>query len=172
MVAQPVPAGKADVERLSEIDDDVVKSFTSWDDIQTYFASEGIAVSTGLEISDGFVLLDEGEKKRFVNVPLMIIDWRFFDGDFGEAVTFRFMTSEGGKFRGNDGSTGIYQQLKDLTKTREAEGHKAPTQACAVRKGFQESEYTIDKRDGHALERGEEIPSEFKSKASTFYLRF
>lgn len=172
MVAQPQVATSRDVAMANEIPEEVVKGFTSFDDARAYFQSEGIEVSTGLEISDGFVLLDEGEKTRFVGQPLLFIDWRFYDGEFGEAVTFRFMAADGGRFRGNDGSTGIKDQLKEITAIREKEGHKAPTQALAVRKGFQESTYYVHKDDGHVIERGENVPDEKKRKASTFYLRF
>lgn len=172
MVAQPAVASSADVDRLQEIPDEIAKGFQSWEDVKQYFQSEQIEISTGLEITDGFVLLEEGDKSKFVRQPLMILDWRFFDGEFGEAVTFRFMTPDGQKYRGNDGSTGIKDQLKQITATRIKEGHKSPQQGCAVRKGFEESVYYVHKDDRHIIGRGEAVPENMKVKASTFYLKF
>lgn len=155
-----------------EIPDDVARELLSWEDAQAYFKQEGIEVSTGLEISDGFIL---SENKNILNdQPFLIVDWKFYDGEFGDAVTFRVITPDGRRFRFNDGSTGVKDQLVELTQKRVDAGNQNPTKGAAVRKGFRESEYWIDKKSGHALSRGDlaTIPEDQRAKASTFYLQF
>lgn len=95
--------GTFDTDRLHEIQgfQDAVKAIE---------AEFGSVVDASNEIGDGFPILDN--KNRLIDVPFLIMDWDYFDGSFGNTVlTMRVVTDTGQKWRVNDGSTGIQQQL-------------------------------------------------------------
>jgi len=89
-------------------------------------------------IGDGFELLESDEKKRLVKVPLMFASWTFSDGDHGEFASVRVVTMKNDKFIINDGSTGIYRQLKDYTEQFGATG------GLFIQRGLRVSEYTYE----------------------------
>lgn len=103
------------------------------------------------EFGDGFALLDKNEKGRLVGVPFIILDWNFWEGDFGEAVTLKVITNANEKFRVNDGSTGIRDQMKAIAE-------KGEQRAIYVKKGLRRSDYEYQDKDGS------------KKPATTFYL--
>jgi hypothetical protein len=152
----------------------VVQSFTSFDDVENYFASQGIALSSGEEISDGFE--STADKDQFINTSLVLIDWHLFESsEFGgQAMTIRAMTLLGGKYRISDGSTGIMQQLMELTEVRLKQNHPSPNAGLIVRGGLSKSVFWVSTDTGKAISEAdaEKLPKDKKKKASTYYLAF
>jgi hypothetical protein len=81
-------------------------------------------------LGNGFNVLPTADKGRLVGVPFLIMEWRFYQGDQGEAVALMLVTEQGEKLIVNDGSTGIREQLKSL-----------PRKPVIVRRGLVCSDY-------------------------------
>lgn len=64
-------------------------------------------------IGNGFALLDD--KKKLVDVPFIVLQWKFNAGTFGEFATMLVITQKNEKFIVSDGS-GIPDQLKEVTE--------------------------------------------------------
>jgi hypothetical protein len=162
----------ATVATLDQIPLEVVKSFENIADVQEYFASLGVEISSGEEITDGYEKLEN--KDRLLDTPIVLIDWSEFQSkEYGATATsVRIMTFAGEKFRIADGSTGIFRQLEEISNVRVKAGHKTPTQGLIVRGGLRKSEYWVSTVDGRALteEEAEQTPKELKKKATTYYL--
>lgn len=180
MVARNTPAKTEDpaVEvytRRNELPVSVVQSFHTVADVEAFFADQGIELSSGEEISDGFE--STKDKDKLINTTFVIIDWNLFtSSDFGGAdvMTIRLMTLAGEKYRISDGSTGIAQQLTDITKVRMDAKHPAPNAGLIVKGGLSKSEYWVSEADGKAMSdaEAEATPKDLKKKASTYYLVF
>jgi hypothetical protein len=136
-------------------------------------AMEAVENATGVPVEDasdygtGFDVLSTDAKGTLCGVPFVIVEWRFNEGDAGEFVSVSLVTEDGRKLVLNDGSTGIYQQLKEITGERLARGITAQT-GLAVRKGLRVNEYEYSPTLGRAVKRGESAPD--KAKAKTYYL--
>lgn len=102
------------------------------------------------EIGDGFKLLET--KDQLIGVPMILLTWDFSIGDFGEFVSIRLVTKDGGKFIVNDGSTGIRDQLIQYTAKKGRKG------GLVCDKGLRRSDYEYTDEKGQ------------KSKAQTYYL--
>lgn len=76
------------------------------------------------------------DKSKLVNRPIMLVHWNFYDGDYGEFVSAWVMTPEGERFIVNDGSTGMYAQLRTLTDTKNIRS------MLLVKRGLRASDYT------------------------------
>lgn len=144
--------------------DAVATSFESFEDALAYFnANEGI-VNIGDVAGDGYILTRD--KEQLVNVPFVVIDWRDVVDDATARMyaTIRLITSDGRKYRINDGSTGIYQQL---TEIRDRHGL---SRGIAVAKGLFKSEYLVS-NDEHNY--GQVVAKDYSGKkgpAATYYL--
>ena len=135
--------------KLKTLSDDAALAIRSVDDLMAAVAAE---YGNGVEmldvadvVGDGFVLLDRSQKDRLVSVPFVIVDWRFIDSDKfqrdGKPLSFatiRVITDSGQKFRINDGSTGIYQQLKTVTE------RTGRNQLMKVAGGLTRSDYEVE----------------------------
>lgn len=55
------------------------------------------------------------DKTQLVGVPFVLVHWNFYDGDMGEFVSMWVVDKDDRRFIVNDGSTGIYAQLRALT---------------------------------------------------------
>lgn len=115
----------------------------------------GATVVSSESLGDGFTLYED--KEDLVGLPMMFISWSFSQGDFGSFVAARVLVqypgnAEAQKYVITDGSTGIYQQLKDL-----AERGDGPQILMAPR-GLRKSEYT------YTDDKGEKRP------AVTYYI--
>lgn len=110
-------------------------------------------------IGDGFALLTTDQKQQLVGVACLFLSWSFSAsevGERGEFVTARVVTSDGRKVVVNDGSSGVYQQLKDYTTESGRDG------GLIVARGLRRSDYTYTVTDGK--DAGKEKP------ATTYYL--
>lgn len=110
----------------------------------------GAVLSSSKLFGDGSEFIRD--KEKLVGVPLMILDWRFIvDEETGrEYVNVLVMNQQGNKARFNDGSTGVYEQLKSVTDQYGVIG-------ITCKFGLRKSEYTKEV-DGK------------KEKAVTYYL--
>lgn len=104
------------------------------------------AVFGGLEeagtvLGDGFTLLKtDGAKARLVGKPMLLLEWSFYPGEFGEDfAALRIVAQEDNgtisKYIVNDGSTGIAKTLREYTANTGRSG------GLLVRNGFRESSY-------------------------------
>lgn len=127
-----------DMEKSSAYSEDALRNATSLADyIALTEEQHGQIVDAGTEIGDGFTLTED--LSPFKGVPVVLMEWAFRDGNFGEYVSIRFVAQHPqlGLFRGiyNDGSTGICKQLREYTdRTGKAGG-------LASKSGFRVSEY-------------------------------
>lgn len=113
--------------------------------------------SADVLVVDDYQKLDD--KSQLVNVPFFINRWWFTEGDMGEFAVLRCITSrpvrtgagDTTKVVVSDGSTGIFKQLREVTKKTQK------TAALMVRHGLRVSQYTADTESGPKM-------------AETFYL--
>jgi len=99
-------------------------------------------------VIDDYQKLDD--KSQLINVPFFINRWWFTEGDMGEFAVLRCVTQrpvrtgagETDKVVLSDGSTGIYKQLREVTKKTQK------TAALMVRHGLRVSQYTADTETG------------------------
>lgn len=132
----------------------------SFDDVLSAFQSQGVVPEDFNDYGTGFGLLKD--KGALVNVPFMILEWRFNDGDFGEFVSAMVVTKHNEKWVLNDGSTGIRDQLKMVTAQRVTNGHPHPQAGLLVSNGLTRSDYIADIPNA----KGEIVPT----PATTYYL--
>lgn len=112
------------------------------------------------DVLPDFEVLDKEEKSRLVGKDIILLDWRFNtsktvvkNGRPAEFVSVLVMDLEtSDKCIINDGSTGIYTQLKVVTNTLNIQG------GLRVRNGLRQSDYPKDLGDGNIVQ------------ATTFYL--
>ena len=105
---------------------------TTFADVRALFDSVGLSgnIETMADYGTGFVV--EKDKSRLVNVPFVIIEWFFWASEqkneaTGETYETEFasayiMTERHQKIIINDGSSGIYKDLKDVTEKRLKKG--------------------------------------------------
>jgi hypothetical protein len=102
--------------------------------LQDARAALGNVVNVADVLGDGSTFYDD--KSLFVGKPFLILDWRFVvDEKSGrEYVNVLIMGANGDKARFNDGSTGVYAQIKQI----ESEFGKVGVE---VRGGLRRSDY-------------------------------
>lgn len=131
-------APTTDIVQSSVFTEDALRSATSLADfIALTEQQHGQIVDATTEIGDGFTLTED--LSPFKGVPVVLMEWTFRDGNFGEYVSIRFVAQHPqlGLFRGiyNDGSTGICKQLREYTDRTNKFG------GLASKGGFRVSEY-------------------------------
>lgn len=132
------------------------------------------------DLSDGFAVADEDDKRSLIGVPMILLDWSFRESDFGHSAEWvmihaveRLADGAVKKWIISDGGTGIARELKEYTvKTGRMGG-------LFVANGLRESKYYIDNHKGsetigQALSKAQvrEYMTNKKdvAEASTFYL--
>lgn len=155
-----------DVEQQDvELSEDVVTNFDSFEQALSFFQNRTGVVNVGDVAGDGYVLTRD--KEVLLNIPLLLIDWKELEDPETQRryASMRIITSDGRKFRINDGSTGIFQQLKQIRDKYNL------TTGIAVPKGFFKSEYFIDDETRKIIPPDKvDGWSKPKSKAATYYL--
>lgn len=123
------------------------QSVTSWAEAAKLL---GPVTESADVFGDGATFLKD--KAKLVGVPFLILEWHYItDTETNrEYVNLHIMNEQGQRARFNDGSTGIYAQMKN------AEGNGA-TAPILVRNGLRRSDY-VTEVDGK------------KQSATTFYL--
>lgn len=103
----------------------------------------GGVVIDSADLGDGFAVVEE--KDTLLGVPFIVLAVNIGNGDHGEFVSCRIVTEDGRKLVVNDGSTGIYAQIKMLWEKRpETKG-----KPIICRNGLRKSEYDHPEH-GHA----------------------
>jgi hypothetical protein len=147
-------------EEAPEYSSEELIAITTWEDIAHVIDSHGIEVQFADQVlGDGFSVLSTDEKMTLIGRPMMLLEWRFNDGQQGEFVSCRAVVKTGDlpqdikKIIINDGSTGIRDQLKKFT------GMTGKRSGLLIRRGLRVSEYTYeDDKTGE------------KRPAKTFYI--
>lgn len=119
--------------------DDELHDITDWNSGLSLLERSGMAGENFSDYGTGFKVVDKDNLK---GVPLMILEWRFNNGDFGEFVSATAVAKDGRKVIINDGSTGIAAQLRRVTDTRVKNNHPNPQAALLVENGLTRSDYT------------------------------
>lgn len=160
------------VRRTSQFNDDVLRELTDWDSLGSFIKGNDILINRLSEYGPGLAVITK--KETLINVPLMIVDYRFHEGDKGPFVSAVAILSTPVNVDGapaskvviNDGSTGIYSQLLNIETQRVADGTDT-IRPLYCETGLRRSEY--DRKD----ENGQPVINEKTGKperATTFYL--
>lgn len=98
----------------------------------------GQILDIATEFGDGAEFMDD--KSKLIGIPFVILDWRFIvdKKTQNEYASVLVMNTEGSKARFNDGSTGVYAQLKTLTERYGVTG------GVQCRHGLRKSDYTTE----------------------------
>lgn len=95
------------------IKDEALRSVESFDDAVRLAAEvHGVVTDYAEQYGTGFSVID---KSAFVGKTIMLLDWRFSAGDYGSMVSVVAHAKDGTKGIINDGSTGVHDQLRDIT---------------------------------------------------------
>jgi len=137
---------------------DELREVSSFDEMLDLVASKvGEIDSAAQALGDGYSLLDSRDKNKLVGIQFLCVSWQFSISERikdKEFVTVRIMTKNGDKVILNDGSQGIYKQLRDYTNS-----HAGRQIGLMVHKGLRLSEYDYtDPNTGEV------------SRVSTYYL--
>ena len=135
-----------------------VKTFA---DALALLSDAGIDVVSTTEYGDGFVM--ERNLRSLVGIDFVILDTQFSTGDFGEFVILRIVTTDDRKLIITDGSTGICQQMRDITSKA------GRTTGFAVKGGLVESNFRFNEQTGNVVRPGEPGYEQGKP-ATTYYL--
>lgn len=152
-----------EVETTTLYDPETLRSLDSFDAaLLLAEKAHGDLALADKELGDGFALL--ANKDTLIGVPCLFMEWHFYPGDFGEFVSARIATKQGengvGRYIVNDGSTGIYQQLRDYTDRYSKHG------GLVSRHGLRKSEYDTNK-EGVPVAKG---APDAVSKGVTYYI--
>lgn len=147
------------------LSDDSLRGIDSMQAALAVLRDSGVEpVNIADEMGDGFSLMENADDKRtLVKREMLILSWEFRPGDFGDDgfVSMLVVTGDGGKYRVNDGSTGIAAQLREYTE-RTGREH-----AMYLPRGFRVSDYHIHRETREPVAKSYDGP---KDPASTFYL--
>jgi hypothetical protein len=152
------PRGLLDSRRyismVAKKDAGAVATAIDWskvNDLATARELLGTVVDSADAVGDGADFITD--KHVLVDVAFLVLEWKFITDEASnrEYVNVHIMGADGRRARFNDGSTGVYAQLKKVSEEMGVIG-------IAVKKGLRPSEYT------------KELPDGSKTKATTFYL--
>ena len=118
---------------------------TSIEDAFAALAGAGIGVSGIEDFGSGFILTD---KDQLQGAEMLLLQWRFSDGDFGPFVSVVALTRDGRRVIFNDGSTGVYQQLRTVTRARMGNGEVNMQAGLTATKGLKKSTYNYQDDQG------------------------
>lgn len=141
----------------SALNEDAMMEVTTFDEALAILSASGVVAESISDFGAGFTVVD---KARLVNVPFVILEWRFNSSELNDAgfVSLSVVTKNNDKWVINDGSTGILQQLIRVTRVRRQRKHATPQNGLAVPAGLSVSNYRYTDAEG------KERP------ASTYYL--
>lgn len=156
--------------RLNDTD---LRGIQSYDDaVAAVTAEYGGVADIADFLGNGFTVLATSDKGKLVGVPLILLEWRFNSGDQGLFVSATAVTQDGARLIINDGSTGIYSQLRDLTDEDGRFG------GLRVPKGLRASEYDTCAECGRPRRKDDAVcandkcqdESDRRSRGTTYYL--
>ena len=149
--------------------DEQLTNIKSFEDAIALLAEAGVDVTDIADYGDGFSVMD---KRAFLGVPFIILDYKFADGKYDSGFTVVRVVAKneetGETIKGlfTDGSTGIRKQLGDIRRKQELANK--PQAGIMVKNGLTISEYEwvgieTDKDDP-------EYGKEVRKPSETFYL--
>lgn len=102
-------------------------------------------------LGDGFTVLSREQKSMLVGVPLVFMEWDFYEGKFGRPfvavrVVAKLPGGATGKYIINDSGAGICEQLAKYTKETNV------TRGLFARKGLTRSDYKTTDNDGNEID--------------------
>jgi hypothetical protein len=131
----------------------------------------GPEVADASDLGSGFAVLENHD--ALIGRPCMFLFWNFYPGKYGDDfVAAHVVTFDGtdgkitGKYVINDGSTGIRDQLKSITATKN----------LLARRGLRKSEYKFCETCNRTLDKAEESTHVAENKghkvidAATYYI--
>lgn len=129
----------ADLSSIKSMDD-ALKALGSVTEIEDYN-----------DYGSGFDVIED--KDLLKGVPFVIIEWRFshskqFDQEFVSALV---MDENDRKSVVNDGSTGIYAQLRAVTDKRIKDNRPYPQAGLICRSGLRRSDYEVEDDKGKTI---------------------
>lgn len=142
-------------KRRDVLDDANLAAIGTLADALSMLADAGINADDFKDYGNGFTICKD--KRTLLGKPLVVIQWRFSKGKYDDDfVSAALITESGEKVILNDGSTGIREQLRTVTKRRLSAGasESAAHAGLTVRNGLTVSEYT------YTNEKGEETPAQ------------
>lgn len=151
-------------------EDDALAGFQTYGDVAAAFSERlGVPLESVTDYGTGFVLV---EKESLVGIPHVIVQWRFNAGEYGEEfVSVEAITKNNDKVIYNDGSTGIYAQLRQVTNKRLADKSPVPPQAgLVVSGGLSKTSYYYNEVTKQTVSRRPEGAGKEWKPASTYYL--
>lgn len=166
-VKQSIPATVLQAGATSRIADEDLRKVESFDDaVKLAAAQHGVVDDFAEKYGTGFGLID---RALLVGKTIVLLEWRFSRGDFGDFVSVVVMSKDGIKGIINDGSTGIMEQLKLVTADEGKYG------GVMVARGLRVSDYTICPECDAPRPQGDECKgcgdeSDRRSRAQTYYL--
>ena len=140
-MAEVVDVNEGTVVVPTTFSEDALREIVSFDDAyRLTLEYQGEIVEADQVLGDGFSVLKQEDKARLVGVPLILMEWDFYPGDFGSefvAVRIAARNQDGttGKYVLNDGSTGIAVMLR---KYQERTGKRG---GLLVKHGLSVSDY-------------------------------
>lgn len=147
----------SELEKNNRLSDEVLNSIKTFDDA---IKALGVTYAEDLSWSDSqWVLLED--KSKLIGKKFLAVQWRFHQSkeyigsEFVSLYLITADTIDGEKtFVINDGSTGICQQLRNLTDMRTEDGHPTPTSGALVKSGLKLSEYDRTDEKGTVIGKG------------------
>lgn len=138
----------------------------SFEDALNALTAIGATRVDSTEFGSGFVICED--KNVLVGVPFIILSAMTHEGDFGDFVSLEVVTKNNDKFIVNDGSTGIFDQIRTIVSSRVTAGVALPDKGIYVPNGLTKSDYWRNEDTGETSTRKPEgkgwVP------ARTFYL--
>jgi hypothetical protein len=161
MAKDDKPGTDVVVDQRSMFTDEELADLQTFDDVLRAAQERETILDSANDYGTGFRVLDNKDKAKLIDEPMIIVEWRFNSGNFGEFVSCLVMTKAGEKVVLNDGSTGIRDQLSVIVSQRLARGSHTQANAQAflvVPDGLRVSRYEYTAADGST------------APAETFYL--
>ena len=156
------------IAKTTTFNDEALAGISTFVDAAELMKAAGIPVESITDYGTGFKLVTDNA--TLVGVGLLILQWKFNEGKFGEAgfVSVEAVTKHNEKVIFNDGSTGIRDQLRTVTAQRQAKDHSHPQAGLVVEGGLTASEYFFNDKSGE-ISRVPMTGDDWKP-AKTYYL--
>ena len=135
-VAKEVDTETGEVVSVKDVRDQIVP--LSFDEAMSIWSDDIIEVKSDWEVVD---------KKELVNIPFVIQQVRFYEGNFGPAVAAMAVTQGNRRVVFNDGSSGVREQIRELVNRHQRHGGFL----CPHGLRFSEYEYQEEDFDGNPI---------------------
>lgn len=137
MVAKEA-ATSAELSTRSLYSDDEIEAVKSFGDAVDLANSRG-GIIDGKDLGIGLEVIED--KGQLCGVEMVLLQWTFNTGDFGDFVSVTAVTKDNRKVVFNDGSTGILAQMHKISES-------GKTGNIYLRKGLRKSVYDNPNGEG------------------------